>query len=233
MQLHDADRLLDPSAMSLETGIERLPDGVLHVACRTDLHGCTGEMFEWWFRFRPDTQRYIWRHPVDHVFSDWLECREGTHVGSIHRVEEFFTGQPLEKLLIQCQDAEQFFNAGAYRVARERGHVSAAVCGRVGFGWCAPRLPDGRILGGRLLHIGRDRLGMRASQSLLHRPGPSRHGKEPRTGGGNGSGCVRRGIADALLQRVHVSRTLPAIPVHRGKQQDASCRASMVIPTNV
>ncbi|OWW19265.1 DAPG hydrolase family protein [Noviherbaspirillum denitrificans] len=156
MQLHEANRLLDPSAMSLETGYERLPDGVLHVACRTDLHGCTGEMFEWWFRFRPDTQKYVWWHPVDHVFSDWLECRDGTHVGSIHRVEEFFTGQPAEKLLIQFRDAGEFFDAGAYRTAREHGHISAAVCGRVGFGWDAPRLPDGRILGGRLLHIGRD-----------------------------------------------------------------------------
>ena len=64
MQLQDANRLLDPTPMPLETGYERLPDGVLHVACRTDLHGCTGEMFEWWFRSRPDTQQYIWWHPV-------------------------------------------------------------------------------------------------------------------------------------------------------------------------
>lgn len=39
-----ANRLLDPAPMSLETDYERLPDGVLHLACRTDLHGCNGEM---------------------------------------------------------------------------------------------------------------------------------------------------------------------------------------------
>jgi hypothetical protein len=59
MQLQDANRLLDPTAVPLETGFERLQDGVLHVAWRADLHGCTGEMFEWWFRFRPDTQKYV------------------------------------------------------------------------------------------------------------------------------------------------------------------------------
>jgi len=70
MRLSEAGALLDPAPLELEMGYERSPDGVLHVAVRTDLHGCTGEMFEWWFRFRPGTQQYIWWHPVDHLFSD-------------------------------------------------------------------------------------------------------------------------------------------------------------------
>ncbi len=156
MKLSDANRLLDPTPMRLETGYERLPDGVLHIAVRTDLARCTGEMFEWWFRFRPDTQKYIWWHPVDHVFSDWLECREGTHIASIHQVEEFFTGLPAQKLLIQFSDPMDFFAADLYAQARENRRVSAAVCGRVGFGWDAPRDAAGRVIGGRLLHIGRD-----------------------------------------------------------------------------
>ncbi|UUZ62204.1 hydrolase [Polaromonas sp. P1-6] len=156
MELKDANRLLDPAPMPVETGYERLPNGVLHVACRTDLHGCTGEMFEWWFRFRPDTQKYIWWHPVDHVYSDWIGGSEETHVGSIHKIEEYFTGLPPEKLLIQFRDATEFFDEPAYRAARTDGRLSAAVCGRIGMSWEAPALPDGRLLGGRLLHIGRD-----------------------------------------------------------------------------
>lgn len=156
MELREADRLLDPTPMALETGFERLPNGVLHVACRTDMHGCTGEMFEWWFRFRPDTQKYIWWHPVDHVYSDWIGGTAGTHVGSIHKVEEYFTGLPAEKLLVQFREATEFFDAAAYEAARAEKRVTAAVCGRVGMGWEAPALPDGRLLGGRLLHIGRD-----------------------------------------------------------------------------
>jgi hypothetical protein len=156
MQLNETNRLLDPTPMPVETGYERLPDGVLHVACRTDLHGCTGEMFEWWFRSRPDTQQYVWWHPVDHVSSDWVGGTTETHVGSIHKVEEFFTGMPAEKLLIQFRDAREFFDADAYQAARAEGRVSAAICGRTGMSWEAPALPDGRLLGGRLLHIARD-----------------------------------------------------------------------------
>jgi hypothetical protein len=156
MRLSEAGALLDPTPMPLELGYERLPDGVLHLAIRTDLHGCTGEMFEWWFRFRPDTQQYIWWHPVDHVFSDWAEVQDGTHVGSVHIVEEKFTGLPAEKLSIQFRDPTEFFDADAYAIARKSGAVTAAVCGRVGLGHSPQRDPSGAVLGSRLLHIGRD-----------------------------------------------------------------------------
>jgi hypothetical protein len=156
MKLADAAALLDSRPMSLETGYERFSDGVLHVACRTDLHNCTGEMFEWWFRFRPDTQKYIWWHPVDHVFSDWLECRDGTHVGSIHIVEEYFTGLPAQKLSIQFRDAREFFVSKSYQTARTSGSVSAAVCARIGLSHEPIRDQGGAVQGGRLLHVGRD-----------------------------------------------------------------------------
>ena len=58
MLFSEANRLLDPAPMPLETGYERLPDGVMHICARTDMHGCTGKMFEWWFRLRPDTRQY-------------------------------------------------------------------------------------------------------------------------------------------------------------------------------
>jgi len=114
MQLNEVDRLLDPAPMRLETGFERLANGVLHIACRTDMHGCTGEMLEWWFRFRPNTQQYIWWHPVDHVSSTWIGGVADTHVGSIHKVEEYFSGLPMAQLLIQFRDPTEFFDASAY-----------------------------------------------------------------------------------------------------------------------
>ncbi|MEO7643163.1 MAG: hydrolase [Ramlibacter sp.] len=156
MNLNEADRLLDPAPLRLETGWERLDDGVMHVACRTDLHGCTGAMFEWWFRSRPGTQQYVWWHPVDHVSSEWLGGSPDTHIGSVHKVEEFFSGMPAEKLLVQFRAAEEFFDGGLLRDARARGQVSAAVCGRGGHGWDAPRDPQDRVMGSRLLHLGRD-----------------------------------------------------------------------------
>jgi hypothetical protein len=156
MKLDDAAPLLGPTPLPLELGYERFEDGVLHVAVRTDMHGCAGEMFEWWFRFRPNTQQYIWWHPIDHIFSDWIVGRPDTHVGSTHIVEEEFTGLPAEKLSIQFRDATEFFDETEYAAAREGGSVSAAVCARVGLGHSPQTDRSGAVLGSRLLHIGRD-----------------------------------------------------------------------------
>lgn len=157
MELDEVGALLDPAPLRLETGYERVAGGALHVAVRTDLHGCTGEMFEWWFRWRCDTQKYVWWHPVDHVSSTWQgELRADTHVGSEHVVTEFFTGLPADDLVIQFRDPGEFFDPAAYDAARASGSVSCAVLGRVGFGHEPPRTDAGEVLGGRLLHVGRD-----------------------------------------------------------------------------
>ena len=42
MQFSELNRLLNASPMPLELGYERLASGVLHIAVRTDMHGCTG-----------------------------------------------------------------------------------------------------------------------------------------------------------------------------------------------
>ena len=104
MELSEVNRLLDPAPMQLETGFERLSNGVLHVATRTDLHGCSGEMFEWWFRSRPNTQHYVWWHPIDHLSSEWQgTLSDSTHVGSEHVVKEKLTDVPSQDLVIQTR----------------------------------------------------------------------------------------------------------------------------------
>lgn len=133
LQLDDLSPLLDPAPLPLEMGYERLPDGSLHVAVRTDMHHCRGEMFEWWFRWRCDTQKYIWWHPIDHVSSRWQgQLSDTTHVGSEHVVSERFSGLPAEDLLIQFRDPSEFFDAENYTKARESGAITAAVVGRIG-----------------------------------------------------------------------------------------------------
>jgi hypothetical protein len=156
MTTNENDRLLDPAPLPVETGYTRLPNGVLHVACRTDMHGCTGEMFEWWFRFRPNTQKYIWWHPVDHISSDWIIERADTHIDSIHLAKEYFTGLPPEELSIQFRNPHEFFSAERYEAAREAGRLSAAICGRVGMSFEPPKDEAGRVLGGRIIHLARD-----------------------------------------------------------------------------
>lgn len=156
MNFNEVAALLDPAPLPLEMGYERLPDGVLHVAARTDMYRCTGKMFEWWFRFGPDTQQYSWWHPVDHGPSRWANTTEGTHIGSEHLLEEGFTGLPSQALIVQFRDPSEFFDQAAFDAARASGAISGAVLGRVGFSHEPPRDPSGAVLGGRLLHIARD-----------------------------------------------------------------------------
>lgn len=156
MKFDEIALLLRAQPLPLETGWERLDDGVLHVACRTDLHRCTGAMLEWWFRFRPSTQQYVWWHPVDHVSSAWAEAQPGTHIGSIHLVEERLAGGPVVPLSIQFRAPTEFFEPAAYETARATKQVTGLVCGRIGLTHAPPRAPDGAVLGGRLLHLARD-----------------------------------------------------------------------------
>ncbi len=157
MQFEELDRLLNPAPMPLELGYERLENGVMHVAIRTDMHGCSGAMFDWWFASRPLTQWYRWWHPVDHVASSWLEeSPHGGVIGAIHQVEERFTAMPAERLSIQFRDPEEMFGAASLTAARATGAVSAVICGHGGGGFEPRRRPDGAIIGSRMVHIARD-----------------------------------------------------------------------------
>ena len=156
MQFSEVNRLLDPKPMPLEMGFERLPSGVAHVAARTDMHGCTGKMFEWWFRFGANTQQYSWWHPLDHGASFWKNVTEGTHIGSEHFIEESFGAIPSEPLIVQFRDPNEFFDMNLFHAALEKGDISGAVVGRIAVGHEPHRLPNGAVLGGRLLHIPRD-----------------------------------------------------------------------------
>ena len=156
VNLSEVDSLLDPTPLPLEVGYERLPDGVLHVAARTDLPACTGEMFEWWFRFRPNTRQYVWWHPIDHVASEWEGGTADTHIGSTHVVTEKLTTIPDTELRIQFREPTEFFNPTSLGTARSAGAVSGVVVGRIGFGTHPDADDTGAILGGRLIHLVRD-----------------------------------------------------------------------------
>lgn len=156
MDLNEVERLLDPEPMPLEMGIERLPSGALHVAARTDMHGCKGRMFNWWFGWLETTQHYVWWHPGDHLSSAWENWAPGRYIGAVHVVDERLGGSEVLHLNIQFRQPTEFMSSGALDAAFESGNVSAVVCGRVGIGETVPRDPKGRVLGSRLFHIARD-----------------------------------------------------------------------------
>src|SRR3954454_5399525 len=121
VELDQAAVLLDPGPLPLEMGIQRLPSGQLHVAARTDMPGCKGKMFEWWFRFAPDTQQYSWWHPIDHVSPAWPEHNPRTHNGATHVADEKLGPGVVLSLQITFQDPALTFEEDAVRDARESG----------------------------------------------------------------------------------------------------------------
>ncbi len=155
-EVEDAARLLDPRPQAIETGVQRLASGVLHVAARTDMPFCTGKMFEWWFRFAPDTRQYAWWHPLDHVSSSWVETSPLTHIGSTHIVEERLGGDEVVPLQIHFVDPREIFGVDAYEDALARGDISTVVAAQTGNGPEPLRDEQGRPNMGRLTHICRD-----------------------------------------------------------------------------
>jgi DAPG hydrolase PhiG domain len=156
MDLTEADRLLDPAPMSIETGVERLDSGALRVAVRTDMPRCTGRMLEWWFQSAPDSGRYAWWHPHDHVSSEWREWSPGRHIGSTHVVKERLNGGEVQSLLINFIDPVEMFNADAWARAQASGDASVAICATLGTGPDPLRDEQGRPADGRMVHLGRE-----------------------------------------------------------------------------
>lgn len=118
MGIDDVDRLLEPGYLPFEDGYRRLSNGRLHVAVRTRMPGCTGEMVDWWFRWVTTTERYKLWHPRDHVSGEW-EGRDGDeYVGATHVVEEYIGGE-LTKLELtfvepsECFDPDRLDASGA------------------------------------------------------------------------------------------------------------------------
>ena len=112
---HDERRgLLDPAGLDFESGVERLEDGIAHVAVLTQMPKVRAEMIAWWFGTYMNTSEHYRRwHPRDHVWMDWEDKRAGTHVGAHHLVHEYIGGR-LQKLRISFHDpVEQLGEAAA------------------------------------------------------------------------------------------------------------------------
>lgn len=151
--------LLDPFPLHLETGITRSADGCLLVAARTELHGCSGRMLDWWFTFFETTQHIKWWHPHDHVAHHGWDRHwrkgENYHGASIEAVESLGDIAPV-KAKLKFHDPEDVFDAAQLRHAHDSGALSAAICARIGFGEHVALDAQGDPLDGEMLHLARD-----------------------------------------------------------------------------
>lgn len=129
----EAERLLDPAPLAVETGWCTLPDGVAYVAVRTPMPEVTGEMVDWWFDWHPrEAIRYrIW-HPLaheDNAVKPWPgAARAKAHWGTVHH--------PIEDVGIGRVRARIEFRAptemGLPTNALDHPDVATIVCGYAG-----------------------------------------------------------------------------------------------------
>jgi len=137
-QLHD---LLSPEKLPYASGVERLPDGTLHVAVLTRMPGVAPGMIEWWFgEYMQTTEHYRRWHPRDHLWMAWKDKQPGTHVGAQHLVHEYIGGR-LNKLRIRFVPPDEFFGDEL-----ERHPGAVAICAR-------PGLLERPIDLGRMVHL--------------------------------------------------------------------------------
>ena len=143
MRYEDRGTLLEPEGLAFESGVERLDDGIYHVAVLTRMPGVRAEMIAWWFgSFMRTTEHYRMWHPRDHVWMDWADKRPGTHVGAHHLVHEYI-GRRLHELRISFLDPVECMGPRATEPGR------LFVCARVG-------LLDRPIAVGRMIHAALD-----------------------------------------------------------------------------
>jgi hypothetical protein len=129
MRFSEANDLLNPGYLKVESGVVDYADGHKTVCALTRMPRCRAKMVEWWFRWLGGTEQYRWWHPRDHLFSDWEGRVPGTHIGSSHLVHEYLAGSdgPIYKLRINFRDPAEFFDTARY--AKLSG---AAICARIG-----------------------------------------------------------------------------------------------------
>jgi DAPG hydrolase PhiG domain len=108
MKFEECSQILSPKQLAFESGLERLDNGMVHVAVLTRMPGVTAEMIAWWFgEYMQTSEHYRRWHPTDHVWMGWQDKQPGTHLGAKHLVHEYVGGR-LFKLRIHFLPPENF-----------------------------------------------------------------------------------------------------------------------------
>jgi len=129
-----AGRLIEPDGDGLTDAVVRNSDGVLVVACRTQMPDVTPQMWDWWFGWHGvSSTRYRLWHPRDHISSALAEDRrhlpdaKARYIGNVSFVEERIGEGEIHKLAIAFK-APSAFGLDERKVAEQ----GTAICARGG-----------------------------------------------------------------------------------------------------
>lgn len=126
-----AQRLLDPRRLELESGWCAMADGVGYVAVRTEMPDVTGAMVDWWFDWHPrQSMRYRVWHPRAHRANSLdapARPRARRHWGAVHHpVEDVGLGVVRARIAFISPS-----EMGLADDALEDANVASIVCGYV------------------------------------------------------------------------------------------------------
>lgn len=160
MRFQECDVLLTPAPLMMETGVERLSSGGIHIAVLSLLENCTSDMLAHWFGMDCNTDEYRLWHPGAHLYSAW-EKREdwkddGTVAGKTHMAKEIVGGHPSEATLAYIDPYELFGDKLVQ--AKKEGNADVVLFAQCMLGpWDqCPKDEKGRPLGGQYVGVGRD-----------------------------------------------------------------------------
>ena len=139
MRFSECAPLISRKPLALETGVERLSSGGMHVAIRMILEGCTARMLEWWFGCECDSYMYKMWHPGAHKYSAWGEYepyhKKGNVIGSTHIIKEAVgAGGPVMNGRLKYMNPADVFGADKLAEAKARGDADVALYGWGAFG---------------------------------------------------------------------------------------------------
>lgn len=159
LMFQDINALLSPKPISLEAGIKRLENGMLHIAMRNVMHHCKGKMLDWWFTYFETTADLKLWHPHDHVVhsgwdSKWI--KNENYIGATIHATESLGNIPPVPAAIKFHDPVEIFNPDLLKKAYDNDEVSAVIYARIGFGENTPKDANGDPLDGYMVHVTRD-----------------------------------------------------------------------------
>lgn len=159
LMFKDIDSLLSSKPISLEAGIKRLDNGMLHVAMRNVLHNCKGKMLDWWFKYFETTADLKLWHPHDHVEhggwdNKWI--KNENYIGATIHATESLGVIPQVAATIKFHDPAEIFDPNTLMRAYANGEVSAVVYARIGFGEDTLIDANGDPMDGYMFHVVRD-----------------------------------------------------------------------------
>ena len=161
MHFRECTPMLYSDPLSLETGIERLESGGMHVAIRMCLEGLTAEMLDWWFGCECDTDMYRLWHPGAHKLSKWGEYEPnhvpGNVVGMTHFIKETLGSSEVMDMQLKYLDPYDLFGEELDK-AKERKDADVVLYGWAGIGenWECERNEKGYPNFMQYVGVGRD-----------------------------------------------------------------------------